>query len=614
MTLNYSFKQQNTHFLNVIILYALSGLLCFIYLYNVVQPELLYFRLQPFFSTDNAYIEFLKNYRLGNISLAAQFVLQLMYFPIAGTLVHTAVLLLTAFIFRFTFNKIIRSTLNGIEFIPIIIILASLKNYSEATNTLVLFGISGAYLLLNYFLCTQKIYCRILFHLIAIGTSFFLFGILTSILILVCFITYELINNVPAKYKILLVLVDLLFLCFIIWKFQGYQLFKLSFIPTSLTNKYLSLPVYWYVLGFYPLVGLLTFLLKIKIIDNLNDKSSKLFLKQWYFFILLVIAISFLYKNTFVNDKKYQVQVDYYAYEEKWDKVLTYKDYLKIDDRIPRFQMNRALYHTGRMADHLFSIPQEWGESSLILTKDANRECTLNSSDLFFDMGFINGARYWAYEAQTYSPYSPRILKRLALSCMILKDYTLAKKYLLILKNNSIYKKWADDYLLLIESIDQPALNEKLATFPHSNSDSIYFINNSSPLRNLIPLLESNAKNKMVFEYLMSYFLLRDEVGNMVHYLKNIDNFDYNKIPKTYQQAILFLYMSKKVNPLTQTYKLSKETMQQFENFNKILVDYKMNKVLAQNDLKKYFSDTYWYYLAYDSPMITKRKVKKRTL
>lgn len=614
MTSKYAPKHSNAQYLSSVIVYVFFAIFIFFFISKVVQSELLYFKLQPFFSTDKAYLEFHHNFRMGFISVTAQYILQFLYFPLGGAIILTFLFLLVSFAFRLIFNKSFPSILNGAEFIPVFIILLSLKNYSEVINTFILFGLSIIILLFNHLINNQRIYFRMAYHLVAIVFSFNIFGFLASLMVLVGLISYEIINKKTYKEQILLIVINVLTLAYMVWYIEGTLLAKLSFIEASASNKYAQLPSYWYLLSFYPVIILFTILFNLRVLEKMKEKASKLIPLHWYFIILFIVISGLSFKKKLLNDNKYIVLIDYYAHEEKWDKVLKLKDHLALNDRIPRFQINRALYHKGIMPDNLFSVSQEWGENSLLLTNNATRECTMNSSDLFFDMGFINGSRYWAYEAQTFAPYSPRVLQRLAITNMILKENILAQKYLTILYNNTIYKSWANQYLKLYKTNETAEITKKLSVYPKANSDSITYINNNFPARDIIRLLKSNPENKMAFEYLMSYVLLRNELNNFQYFLLYSNYYPNGVIPRTYQEAMIFFYFSKNLNPTKQYFKISKTCMKQFEDFNKILMEYKMDKNLAQKNLHRYFGDTFWYYIAFDSPLVTNRKVKKRKL
>jgi hypothetical protein len=615
MTLKHDFKQSKNDIIANIIIYAFFGLFIFVYLMKAVQPELLYFKLEPFFTTDKAYIEFHHDFRIGYISIIAQFLLQFLYYPVKGVLLITFFFLAVTFLFRIILSHTLKKILNGIEFIPVVIVLISLNKYSEGINTFIIFSISILILLCNHFLSKQKYYYRIPFLLFVLLVSYYLFGIQTSIMIATSLVFYEWLNNSSFPEKILITLISALAIGYFVLYSEGINLLKTGFIGADKMGRYALLPSYWYILFCLPSIFFISIVLNIKPFQKVLEKLVSSYYSQWYFVLLFILFTGLSFKKIFLNKDKYSILIDYYAYEQKWDNVLKLRNYVTLNDRISRFQLNRALSRKGLMAEDLFSVPQEWAENALFLSTSATRECAMNSSDLFFDMGFIKGSRYWAYEAQTFNPYSPRILKRLVLTNIMMGDHTLANKYLSILNENKIYKEWAQNYINFYSNHDTAKIKREQSVFYMANADSITYINNNFPARDILRLARFNPDNKMAYEYIMTFVLLRNELNNFLHFLATIkQNSKYTKLPKTYEEAILFFYFSKKLDPSLQPLKISKECIDKFNGFNKILVDYKGNIKLAQNDLHKYYGNTFWYYIAYVRPQVAHSKIQKRTL
>lgn len=606
-------KEVTTRISGILIFYVLFAFFTFFVARKLIQTELLYFKLQPYFSTDNNYIDFLKESRLGYISLISQFFLQYFYNPITGSVLLTLVLVAVSLEYRYIFINRISNYLPGIEILPAIVILSSLTNYTEAFNTLVLFGISGIYLLINRLFIRQNILLKVIYQVFAILSSFFIFGLLTAIAVVVGIILFEIIHSF--KYiKLLLfsIYMGLLIMCMGI--FSGFELSKAAFSEGFSSFRYALLPSFWHILISLVIISILVLIFRMKFLHNLFNKLPERFPKQWIFVLFIAILTGIFFESLFVNKKKYIVLVEYYADKQEWKKVLQFKNDLDINDRICRFHMNRALFHTGEMAEKLFSIPQDWGERALFLTNDGNRECTMNSSDLFFEMGFIKGSKYWACENQTFNPYSARTLKRLALCSMLLDEKVLAEKYLNILKKDKLNKEWASEYLDILTKNDTSALQLKLSSYPKCNSDSIFFVDNFNPNRDLISLLKSNNKNKMVFEYLMSYYLLKNQLGRFYHYLSYLNEFDYKKIPATYEEALIVYYYKTKTDFNNANYKVTQDGFNRFVKLNKLAYEYRNNQEEARKSLFPSFGDTYWYYVSYGNMTSSKRKIYKRDL
>ncbi len=103
----------------------------------------------------------------------------------------------------------------------------------------------------------------------------------------------------------------------------------------------------------------------------------------------------------------------------------------------------------------------------------------------------------------------------------------------------------------------------------------------------------------MAFEYFMAYCLLEGQVGRFIKNLQRLNDYDYPKIPRHFEEAMLIY------NQLTggrgvalQGREISEQTIRKFNDFNKIKAKHNNDKTAARNELTKY-RDTYWFYGLY---------------
>ena len=263
----------------------------------------------------------------------------------------------------------------------------------------------------------------------------------------------------------------------------------------------------------------------------------------------------------------------------------------------------------------LFNYNQLWGQDGLILTRYYNSKILMPISDYYFDLGYIKESRHWAYEALTKYELEPIVLKRIALSNLILGEYKISRKFLTILSKSVIHRKWANKYLNYINNEEliesDPVIQEKRDLMPKHD----YYANNNEPEVNLVNLLEDNPKNKMAFEYLIANSLLRHDIGNVIRNLHYLSELNYPEIPKHIEEAILLYIIFQKGEDIQlKPYQISNMTTERFRRYNNILYNkHKNNLRAARYDLSKYFGNTFWYYLHYVSPITTKREIKERS-
>jgi hypothetical protein len=336
-------------------------------------------------------------------------------------------------------------------------------------------------------------------------------------------------------------------------------------------------------------------------------------------FIIQVIVIIILTASTvkfaIVHEQAFIDEVKYLAYNHEWEKLLKLVEENPSNDRFVNFHTNRALYHTGKFADNMFDYSQTWGKYSLFMGEIMIRTILMDNSDLYFDMGHIRAAQHWAYEAQTIYENSPRVLKRLALTNIILGNYKPASSILGILRCSIITKGWAEYYQ---QCIDDPAKLENDSLIQNKRNltpTTIFFTNRKNVNYDLLYMLEENEKNKMAFEYLMAYYLLTNDIGNAVRNLGYLKVLGYKKIPRIYEEALM-VYFSKlgirRVN--LGVYKISENTIERYKDYA-LIVHRNNNDIQAAHDeLLNMHRNTYWYYLHFTSPVTTKRELKFKAL
>jgi hypothetical protein len=612
MTSTASFKKKYAHFISDFIYYLLFGIISFYVIYKAYNPEILYFKLQPFFSLDPAYIEYHFQEQLGYISLVSQFLLQLLYYPVAGSLVLSFFLVIFALEYRFIFSKRINSLGRGFELIPPLIILVSLKNYSTTLDGLILFFVTGLFVIGNRLFNTDRLILKIVFQLICIYLFFSVLGLLPAFALLVFFIVDEIIVS-RTHLRFISILLNITFLSLLVFAYLGFTLSLRLFQTTFSTKLYTTVPSYWYLLVFHVIGIVLTLILSIEAFSKVTGKTPGKIAKKWAIPLALLILGIIFSKKLFINEAKYNAQIEFYASEKSWNKVLQLKNKTKLEDRVSRFLLNRALYETGQMANNLFSIPQDGGEYTLLLTKTFTHECTMYSSDLFYDMGFVKGANYWAIEAQTFGPYSPRVLQRLAITTSLLEEYAASEKYFKILKRSFIYNSWASELLKMAHQKNYTGLKRALNSKNIFNSD-IFFLDNENPSHILIDILKNDPKNIMAFEYLESFYLMRNDLGDFYSKLSFMTNMAYQTIPKVFQEALIIYYLKNNIPEDKFYYPIDLEIQNNFISFNKVLLEYRKNPELAKYALQKEFGNTYWYYLRYGSPMTIGKSLKKRKI
>jgi hypothetical protein len=312
--------------------------------------------------------------------------------------------------------------------------------------------------------------------------------------------------------------------------------------------------------------------------------------------LIAIIALGFIalfLHNLFI---KSLIAVDYYSDNKMWGRVL------EISVRYPRNQfinhaVNRALYHTGRLADDMFVYEQQ-PTALLLSTERENPVRWWWIADTYIDLGHMNLAESMvALVMDTYGE-RPFVLRRMALINMAKGETGEAKVYLGALSRTLFDDGWANDYL------------EKIEADPNLSTD-----NEIQRLRSMIPttdrdfkslneniftdLLEKNKGNRMAFEYLTAFYLLTGQLDKFAGTLNRLEDFDYGRVPRVYEEAILlYKAMQKKDAPVRG--EISAESRSRFNGFSGIFqVKYGANKLAAFYELSRDYGDSYFFYFVY---------------
>lgn len=343
-------------------------------------------------------------------------------------------------------------------------------------------------------------------------------------------------------------------------------------------------------------------LIILKILNNKPISENKLLFSTLAIIISATIIIIFPYDKNINN----QYKVRYYARSGQWEEILKLAGDLQSNDRIINFYTNQALFFTDKYTTDLFKYPQEWGEYALHLGYFTERSTLMDNSDLFYHLGHIGAAKYWALEAHINAENDPYILQRLTELFIIMGNYKAALRFARKLSTSLLHKDIAAYYIQCINDSSTLQSDYNLMLKKRQMLKNNFFINKKDPVAELSLLLKEDSTNQMAVKYLLAYYLMKLELTPFIktlekYYSKN------NYLPAIYEQAIL-AYLTK--YSLEKNWPLRKETIERFKSYIGIINYYNGNLEVAKESLRNSFGDTYWYYMQFVCPIITKKEIK----
>lgn len=313
----------------------------------------------------------------------------------------------------------------------------------------------------------------------------------------------------------------------------------------------------------------------------------------------------FLFVKSLDLFKKKLITIEYYAENEEWSKILKLAETMKLYDFRVNFQVNRAYSHLGQLPDLLFNYPQRLGSYGLFVDPSMMVGSSyMPTSDLYYDLGFMNESQHWAFEAQTLLPASPRILKRLVMINLVNRKYNLAEEFMNVLDKNMLCHDWVSKYEKYVSDTTLAASDKEIAE--KRRFTPIKALVNMGTIDGLKLLVERNKGNRMAYDYLLTLDLLDSHLTDFIDNLQYYKQYYSKSMPRSWEEALLVNIMKNKSFPAFVTEEtVSKKCRQRILDFNKVVKSFNNNLPAAKSTLLRDFGNTYWYYMVYLNPKVT---------
>lgn len=321
--------------------------------------------------------------------------------------------------------------------------------------------------------------------------------------------------------------------------------------------------------------------------------------------IALIVYATFAvhqFSEKYNKDEALLLKAEMYAKQQKWQQVLKYtQEYLNGQKTTPAISQfhHLALYHTGQLPQKLFDFPQPLGMNSLFIPWSTNPTETEYGHYIYKDLGLINEAHRWEFEAMVAWGETASHLQNLARYNIIMQRPKVAQRFINQLKESLFYKESALRLEKQLQSGNVEGFRNALVEVPDS---LIWFTNPKNLGSELKKLCDHDPKNKMAFEYYMCTLLLGNYVATFVENLPRIKNFDYSSIPSIFEEALLVHKLQVGEEEFAKTgFSISPITEARFDRYYELTVQNQM----AQ--LHREFGKTFWYYLNHTTPYKKKK-------
>lgn len=301
--------------------------------------------------------------------------------------------------------------------------------------------------------------------------------------------------------------------------------------------------------------------------------------------------------HSYNRSERIMLKSEQYVKAKEWKKALDYTErYLDTgrSNLLISYFHNLALYHVGKLPYRLFDYPQRMGVKALYLPWNSDSRESEYGHLLYEELGYINEAQRWEFEAMVvWGETAPHLLN-LARYNIVNRRPRVAQRFINKLKQSLFYAGEASRLEALAQTGRVPGLRNALEGVEDTPARFANVMNIGPELQYLC---ERDTANKMAYDYLMSNLLLSNHVVRFAKNLKQINRYGYSELPPVYEEALYIYKLGVSEEEFAQIgIPVRPETEQRFKRYYQLVQKRQMDRLQAE------FGKTYWFYLNYISP------------
>lgn len=295
--------------------------------------------------------------------------------------------------------------------------------------------------------------------------------------------------------------------------------------------------------------------------------------------------------------KEESMKYDYLARTKRWDLIIKAAEKKEPDSPFAVTCLNLALAKTGQLGDRMFHFYQN-GTEGLIPEFQKDFTSPLPTSEIFYHLGMINSSQRYMFEAMESIPNyrkSTRAYQRLAETNLINGQYAVSAKYLRALQHTLFYKDWATETLTYLGDDTRIEKHPEWGWLRKARYTEDFLFSNAEMDMMLGLLLQHNPRNRLAFEYLTAYVLLRKDLEGFLKYYPLGKDLGYDHIPLSYQEALIFVWTQQHSNFQGLPWSISRNVQERVTEFAGIYTKQQNSEPL----LRPKYEKTFWYYLLF---------------
>ena len=332
-------------------------------------------------------------------------------------------------------------------------------------------------------------------------------------------------------------------------------------------------------------------------------KMEETFLARFRRFLmpvtLFVVLVAGLY---FSHDKIHRqiVEMNCLARQKRWPEVF------ELGHRLPKniyniycnHDINRALYHAGRLGYDMFFFPQNPHAILLTHEQEESSMTQLKMCDMYIELGNVNYAEKLASEFLAVEGRMGMVLERLVWINIIKGQEETARIYLNALRKDLIYRDEANSMLKKLKTgfePDEAADIQRIGSYIRREDNPRLYKESIEEM--LTGLLRQNPSNRMAFEYLMACYLLAGQLEKIATNIERLADLGYQEIPTLYEEAVLIYQGMHGRKPTLNELSINPQTVDRYNRFVRLYHSMQsQNRQVVLQQLIREFGTSYFFY------------------
>nr|WP_319510918.1 DUF6057 family protein [uncultured Draconibacterium sp.] len=350
-----------------------------------------------------------------------------------------------------------------------------------------------------------------------------------------------------------------------------------------------------------------SFILPIPVILMLGSVPLLILIHGWLpktgsipgsgFWGVLLLAVLILGSNQLANfSEEKEMSYDNLVHNNDWGGIIQLAENAPPVGSQSKLALSLALAKTGQMSTKLFHFYPE--PNDFFIPFNIRGQAPIIANEPYFFLGLTNFSKMLCIETIESTPDETmpvRAVKRLAEDYIIDGQYKLAERYLWYLQRTLFYRNWANNAQQFLYNDEKVTMHPVWGKLRKQRvHDDFYYQYERNDLA-LISLLRSDQQNKMAYEYLMGWYLLRKDFDEFLKYLPLVKTFDYKEFPRVFQEALAYIFtLYDEVPENLKQFPVSAEVQQQL---NRYAQAFQQGGSTKPDEMKKLFGNTFWYYV-----------------